>query len=247
LGLFLVLYFGCDTKSNEQKLVEKSRVLNFEKVSPQTILKSGKASLIEEDKQFAEVLELQLSRESDPIVKLDLLERLASFWFSKEKAGVSGIYAQRIAEENDNEESWGICGTTFTLCVQKAEDADEKEFCFNRAIKAFDQAISLNPENIDHKINQALCYVEKPLEDNPMKGIMMLLELNRENPENIPVLLQLGKLGLQTNQMEKATERFKKVLNLEPENKEAHCYLAKIYSQVGNKIEAEKHLYKCNQ
>ena len=94
-----------------------------------------------------------------------------------------------------------------------------------------ENAISFDPDNLDHQINLALCYVEKPLEDNPMKGIMMLLELNKANPENISVLLQLGKLALQTNQIDRAIARFETVLEYDAENNQAHCFLADIYRQ----------------
>ena len=42
-ALFLVLHFGCDTKSNEHKAVEKSRAQNFEHIS---ILNTSHSMLI---------------------------------------------------------------------------------------------------------------------------------------------------------------------------------------------------------
>lgn len=246
LGLFLTLYFGCDTKSPEQKLAEKSRAINFEKISTQMLLTDAKEKLLSEEKAYIDGLSLQLERSPELEEKLTLLEQMASFWFTKKEEALSGVFAQQIATQKENAESWAIAGTTYSLCIQRQSDADIKDFCFDRAVKSFEQAQSLEPDNVDHQINLALCYVEKPLEENPMKGIQMLLALNSNHPEDTKVLIQLGRLGIQTNQLEKAAARFNKVLSLEPDNIAAHCYLGQIYSQTGNKSLAEKHLLVCN-
>jgi len=246
LGLFLVLYFGCDTKDNSQKLAEKSRVLNFEKISPQMLLKEAKTSLLSDESSYLDALKIQIDQAGSEEEKFALKEKEASFWFTKEEEAISGAIAQQIAEGREDSQSWSIAGTTYTLCLQRESDPDVRGFCFNRAIKAFEQAISLEPENLDHQVNLALCYVEKPLEDNPMKGIQMLLGLNKQNPENISVLTQLGRLSIKTNQMDRALARFNSILALDPGNKQANCYLGGIYEKQGNKTLAEKHYAICN-
>lgn len=247
LGLFLTLYFGCETKSVDQIRSEKSRALNFENISPNTLVDRARAMLSDEDKAYIQSLEFEKKQARDDSTSLFYLEQLASSWYSKQREEVSGIYAQEIAEKTDTEQAWSITGTTFAICLQRNQDAEVKEFCFNRAVKAFEKAISFNPESIDHQVNLALCYVQKPLEDNPMKGILMLLDLNKKYPDNIPVLNQLGKLGLETNQTEKAIGRFTKVLSLDPQNRDANCFLYQIYSEQGNESLAKKHLEQCNR
>ncbi len=102
------------------------------------------------------------------------------------------------------------------------------------AITAYQNAISLDPEYVDSRINLALCYVERAPEDNPMKGIRMLLDLNKQHPENIAVMTNLGKLAVRTNQLDKARVRFEKVLELEKNNRIATCYLSEIYKGLGD-------------
>jgi len=241
LGLFLLLYFGCDTKDSSQKIAEKSRVLNFEKISPQMLMKEAKSDLLSDESMYLDALKIQIDQAATPEEKFALREKEASFWFTKEEEGISGAIAQKIAEGRGDSQSWSIAGTTFTLCLQRETEPDIRDFCFNRAVNAFEQAISLNPENLDHQVNLALCYVEKPLENNPMKGIQMLLGLNKEYPENISVLSQLGRLSIKTNQLDRAIARFITILTLEPGNIEANCYLGGIYEKQGNKTLANKH------
>jgi tetratricopeptide (TPR) repeat protein len=248
---FLILligsYYGCETKSKNQKVLEKSRAINFEKVSPRNLIKSEKDKLDSEAIALISTIEAQLKQSNaDSLQKNDALERLASSWFSLGSPAVSGIYAEEIAKIKENADAWGIAGTTYLLCLKSADNTDTKDFCFNRSVKALEKAISYDPQNVDHQINLALCYVEKPLEENPMKGIMMLLELNRSNPDNVPVLLQIGKLALQTNQVDKAIGRFESVLKLDAENIEAHCYLADLYGQ-SNVDKAKFHKEYCKQ
>ncbi len=247
IGLFVLLYFGCDTKDNSLKLAEKSRVLNFEKISPQMLMKSAKAELLSDETIYLDALKIQIEQSDSKEEKYALQEKEASFWFTKEQEAISGAIAQQIAEGRGDSQSWSIAGTTFTICLQRETEPDLKDFCFNRAINAFEQAISLDPENLDHQINLALCYVEKPLEENPMKGIQLLLGLNKANPKNISVLTQLGRLSVKTNQIDRAIARFSSILEIEPENNVANCYLGDIYDKSGNKTLAEKHYALCKR
>ena len=104
---------------------------------------------------------------------------------------------------------------------------------------AFQNAASLNPTNIEHTINLALCYTENPPADNPMKGTLLLLNLEKANSGNIPVNIQLARLGIKTGQFDKAIARLEKILAKEPDNKRAVCLLAEAYSKSNNAKSAE--------
>jgi cytochrome c-type biogenesis protein CcmH/NrfG len=110
------------------------------------------------------------------------------------------------------------------LIIEKEEKVIE--FCANRAIQAFENAISLDPSDITNKVNLAVCYAERPPQNNPMKGILMLIDLNKKHPENVPTLSTLGRLGIQTGQFEKAVARLELALQIEPKNIKVNCLLA---------------------
>jgi tetratricopeptide (TPR) repeat protein len=246
-SLLFAVYFGCDTKSNEIKTLEKSRALNFEKISPKNLVKSSKELLDSEESSLINTLEAQLSHVESDEDRIEILEKLASAWFRFGQPAISGVYAEEIAKQEEDDERWGIAGTTYLLCAKGSKKDDIREFCMNRSIRALETAQSFDPDNPEHQINLALCYVEQPLETNPMMGIQMLLELSENYPENTSVIMQLGKLGLQTNQIEKAMGRFEKVLEIDPDHREANCLLAKLYEDQGNDIKAKKHGFACRQ
>lgn len=245
--LFCVLYFGMDTKPKKQRLLEKSRVENLESTSIQLIAKEAKEKLSSDNKAIIEMLEIQLKEIEDDSLKTPLFQQLSSSWFKIGHPALAGYYAEQIAERSGTEDAWSIAGTSYLYGVKNYEEQKLKDFCFKRAIGALEKAASINPDNLDHKINLALGYADYPPKDNPMKGILQLIDLNKKNPENVKVLNQLARLGLETNQVEKAIGRLEKALSISPDNEFTICLLAKAYRAANNEKLAESFDEKCRQ
>lgn len=247
LFLFFLLYFGCKTKPPAQQEIEKSRLLNAEQTDVNVLIKEAKAEMTSGQQAEVFLLEEALAESTtDDTLKIETYKQLASKWFSLGHPGISGYYAQEIADAVNDEESWSIAGTTFTICVQRSEVKKVREFCTNRAIQAFESAISLNPDNVQHKVNLALCYTENPPADNPMKGILMLRSLDGENPENALINTSLARLAIQTGQFDRAIQRLQTVLGNEPENNTANCLMGQAYEKAGKAEMAVPFKEKCN-
>jgi len=246
VGLFLALYLGCDTKSSDHKALEKSRSQKFELISINRIINEAVPKLSSTAQVQLSELEEQIGLAQSDIEKVDYLSKAASIWYKEGQPLISGHFAEQIAEIKDDEDSWGLVGTTYSIAAQNLEESNERKHAIAKSRLALEKALSLNPENLDNEINLALTYVEAPVQDNPMKGIMMLVDMNKKHPENIPVLMQLGRLSLKTGQYDKAVERLTKVIELRPTFREAHCMLAEALTQKGESalaMEAQKH---CN-
>jgi tetratricopeptide (TPR) repeat protein len=247
--VFGLIYFGLDTIPSKTKDLEKSRLTNIESTSVTNLIREASKSLNDNQKSFIEALELDLDKVgTDTIKRIKVLQSISGAWFELGYPAIAGAYAEDVAKLAKDEKSWSMAGTTFALCVKRDSiDAKEKEFCSKHAIQAFEKAISISPNNLDNRINLAICYVDNPLPDNPMQGILMLRELNTKNPENVAVLNQLGKLAIQTGQMERAIERLENAYKLEPRNKMTLCLLADAYTQSGNEAKSKEFRDKCNQ
>jgi len=159
---------------------------------------------------------------------------------------IAGFYAQTIAENDNSEESWSIAGTTYSICLQRTKEQKVRDYCYQNAVQAFESAVSVNPDNPQHKVNLAVLYTENPPPQNPMKGILMLRELTEKYPENASVLVNLGRLAIQTSQFDKAIERLSQALTLEPTNRQAICFIAKAYEAKGDQTNAELFGKRCN-
>ncbi len=245
--LFAILYFGCDTKAKDLELAEKSRADKIETTGFQTLINKAKPELNKADRDLLDAYNVELNNQSTDEGSIGVLKKIASHWYSLGNHALSGHYAEEIAKLNETPESWSISGTTYALGIKSTDDTKLKQYCQGRAVKSFDKAIWLDPENVDHKINLAICYVDLPPQDNPMKGIQMLLGLNRDNPENVSVINQLARLGMRTNQFEKAKNRLEKAIQIEPENRASVCMLAEVYTQLGQAKLAAEMGKKCNE
>jgi predicted Zn-dependent protease len=93
----------------------------------------------------------------------------------------------------------------------------------------------------------ALCYTEHPLADEPMKGILLLRELDAANPNHVGVNLQLARLSIKTGQFDKAIVRLERVLAIEPNSQQANCLAADAYKGAGDATKAAAATKKCSK
>ncbi len=242
--LFAGLYFGGDIKPENQEAAEKTRELTATSTSIESILSVAKSNLPPDTSAIVLSIEKDIRASDSDSTKVASLKRLAGVWYEVGRADVSGFYAEQIANILNDETSWSITGTTYMIGGRNATEEKIRDFCFNNANKAFENAISINPSNYAHKVNLALSFVENP-KGNPMKGILMLRDYNEQAPENVLVLTTLARLAIQTNQIDKAIERLNTAIELEPDNKKANCLLVQAYDRKGNKEKAAQYAAKC--
>ena len=245
--LFFTMYFGCNTKSTEIRALEKTRALEVEQTGIESLLSDAKAEISEADLSPVLILETQLAEllEEDT-ARVEIYQQLSSNWYQLGKPAISAYYAEKLAEIANTEDAWSIAGTTYAIGIQRANDQKVKDFCTGRAIRAFESAISINPENLNHRVNLALCYTENPPADNPMKGILILRELQQANPQSVVVLNTLARLAIQTGQLERAIQRLEEALSYEPDNPVTNCLLASAYERSGQTAQAQTYKERCN-
>lgn len=239
VGLFFLLYFGCDTKTGKQQQLEKTRALQAESTDINVLLKNAKAGLSSSQNGRIFLLEQELAQSEDDSLRIGQLQRLSGAWFDFGHPAIAGHYAQEIAESTGTEESWSIAGTTYTICVQQTAEEKVRDYCTGRAVRAFENAISLNPDQIAHQVNLALVYTENPPQDNPMRGVLMLRELNDAHPNNVLVMNTLARLAIKTGQFDRAIQRLETSLELAPENQNTICLLATAYAGAGQAYAAK--------
>jgi cytochrome c-type biogenesis protein CcmH/NrfG len=105
--------------------------------------------------------------------------------------------------------------------------------------------LEILPGDINTRIKMAEIYVQGTQE--PMKGIGILRSIVDSLPDNVPALIALGRMSLQSGQFDKARERLEKVLQLEPQNTEAMYFLAVTEAESGNTEKAVQLLQLCKQ
>lgn len=244
--LFCLIYFGLNTKPKAQRDLEMSRSANIEATGIQNIVMESKKSLSKDELNVIEAMQTEYQNATTDEEKVEKAKNLASKWYEFGTPVVSGYYAEEIAKIENTRETWSIAGTTYFIGLQNSKAEKIIQFSKGRAVKAFETAITMSDDNIEDKINLALIYVENP-DQNPMQGIQMLLKLNETNPENVQVLNQLARLGISTNQFDKAIQRLQKALSIEPDNNTSICLIAQAYEKSGQASLAREFQDKCKK
>jgi cytochrome c-type biogenesis protein CcmH/NrfG len=232
--LVLGMFFGLDTKPSEQKLIEKSRANVFESIDIGKLIRDTKITLTASEQDYFSSLEVIAGSTTDDSSKIEVYQRLSSDWYRKGEGVIAGHFAEKLAEIDNDAERWSIVGTTFGAALNQELEPRSGQYAFKKAIEAFENAISLDPDQLNHRLNRAILYAEHPQPDDPMKGIQLLLELNRQNPESIQVLYHLARFGMQTGQYEKAIGRIEKGLLIDPENIKLICLAAEAYKAIND-------------
>ena len=243
----LILFFAFDTVPSDQAQIEKSRALNFETVELESMVQASTQALPADEAAFFRTYDNLVRTAQSDSARIAALEQLSAAWYQRGGFAEAGYYAEQIAEIEPSAMNWEAAAMTFWNCIRSDLDLESRTICRSHAEQSFQNAISLDPENVTYRVNMAVCNATLPPSDNPMKGIQSLLSLNEKYPENTSVLFWLAKFGLDTGQTDKAIARLQKALELAPDERRLHCLIAEAYRQNGDSANAERHMVECNE
>ncbi len=216
-------------KTNQHKAGDRSSRVTLESVS---IL--GKQTLNEELTQQITYLEEALIKTSG-MERLQLQKQLAQRWDDVNIPAPSAFYWELIAKEENTYRNWLMAGDRFTSAYQYMQDTLVQPALIQKAILAYQKAEALRPTSLDPKIGLGVAYVTGS--SDPMKGILLLRDVVKEDPKNIKANMSLGLFSMRTGQYEKAIARFK-VVTSQTGQSEAWFYLASSYENIGMKEQA---------
>ena len=245
LVVFLILYLGFDTLPAGQKVIEHSRAVQGEATSFETLLTAAKAQLNAALQPELQELEARVEGAQAPEERIEALKQLSGWWFRQGQVPVSGGFAEQVAELANTDEAWSVAGATYYLALSDERDPVRRDYCSSRAVKAFESAVSLNPDEPEHRVNQALVYAENPPADNPMKAVLLLRDLEKKYPESPSVYNALGRLAIKTGQWKRALQRLEKAWALDQKNPNTPCLLAVAYEGDGQAEKAAEFAALC--
>ena len=116
-----------------------------------------------------------------------------------------------------------------------AVELEEKEYWGQLSRKYYQSALDNNPQLHDEKTKMALTF----LPTQPMQGVLLLREVIEAAPNNRLALYNLGLLSLQSNQFDKAVQRFEALVAAYPDDLEGQFYLGVSYFESGASIKAK--------
>jgi tetratricopeptide (TPR) repeat protein len=196
-------------------------------------------------------LEGQLKAATTDADKLSLQKKLAKQWDDDNQPAPAAFYYQAAARKENSFDDWLSAGQRFNDAYKGTQDTSVQPAFVQNAIESFKNAVKLKPDNLDAKTGLGVAYVNQtssgiadPDGGSPMQGIMLLLDVVKQDPNNRSANLNLGLFAMKSGQFEKAVTRFKNMIAQKPEV-EPYFYLAESYKQLGMKKEAIDAYQKC--
>ena len=222
-------------KKGERDNNEEEKVL-----TEAIVLSEARSKLDSSQMVFLAELDREINNSESLDAEANVYKLLSRTWFEYKNYLVSGFYAKKAAEIINDAEAWSIAGTTYGAAFTASNDNAEKKLAANASIEALTTASKLDSSNIQHAMNIGLMYLELSTVDAsvmPMKGVRMLQELERKNPDNVMINMTLGRLSMtRTGDLEKARPRFEKIIALSSTQDvdnalllEAHYFLIECY------------------
>lgn len=203
-------------------------------ISLDEISKAAKENLNANLNKQVSDLEAELKASSEPD-KLSIQKKLAQQWDDVNQSAPAAFYYELIAEKVVNFDSWLKAGDKFTDAYQQSMDTLVQPALVQKAIDSYQKADKIKPNTLEVKTGLGIAYVTGT--SNPMQGIQLLLEVVKNDPENLKANLNLGLFSMKSGQFDKAVERFKTVIAKAP-SAEAWFYLASSYENMHLKTEA---------
>jgi len=243
--LFVGLYFGGSRTPKTLKDIEQTRSKEAKNATINEIIGIAKTTLSESNQNEIAALESELEIAGNDTIKLAIFEQLSGKWYTLKSYGASGFYAEEIAQLKKSALSWSIAGSVYANCFQVTKNERVFNFCFDKAITAFENAASIEPDSIVHKENLAFCYTSHTNPSKTMEGVKIYQGILSQDERNLKVLLRLGKLSVDlTRDYPKAINRLEKAVEVAPNNFEANYYLAQAYAGDNNKDAAKEYFRK---
>ncbi|HMR19185.1 MAG TPA: hypothetical protein PKA53_07785 [Sphingobacterium sp.] len=168
-------------------------------------------------------------------VRVQVLQRLADKWDDVAKAIPQGFIYEEMARQSPQAAYWLKSGDAYRQGYTNLQDTAMASALNVRAIQAYEKALELDPGSLSAKTGLGAALVVGG--SNPMTGISLLQEVVKEDPYNLEANRSLGLFSLQSQQFDKAIERFLTVVAQQPDA-ESYFYLATGYEKIGLKNEA---------
>jgi tetratricopeptide (TPR) repeat protein len=244
-GIALVLVIGLyaattgEIFGNKKKLsAEVSAVAPAAGVTIDSILLHAKENLSQDQARRLSFLEKSISRGDVAAQQIHIYHQLARFW--SDTARIFEPYAWYTAESarlENSEKSLTFAAHLFLDNLRVEENPELKQWKALQAKDLFERSLRVNPANDSSEVGLGATYLFGGIE-SPMAGIQKIRKVADEHPYNIYALMTLGHASVISGQLDKAIERFMKVVQLQPANTEAVILLAEVYEQKGDKTNA---------
>ena len=175
--------------------------------------------------------------------KLHAMHQLAKYWSDSARAFTPmawypyAYYTAEAARLENSEKSLSFAAQLFLAALSREQSHQVKDWEAGQAKDLFERSLKLNPQNDSAKVGLGATILYSG-HGSPMEGIAKIREVAERDPKNAYAQLTMGEASLMSGQLDKAVERFKAVVQQQPENLQAALMLADTYERMNKKEDA---------
>lgn len=167
-------------------------------------------------------------------------ESLGKLWQQYKNRQIAAYYFAQSGKLENSQKKLNFAAHLISEELHEERDPHVRQWMAEVAIASYQQSIDLNPANDTTRIDLAEIYFNGTGET--MKGIEQLLTIVRRDSTNIPANTILGRMAVESGQLDKAILRGQTILRVDKNNVEAHLFLAEAYKRSG-KAQMAKDLF----
>ncbi|MEI7628254.1 MAG: hypothetical protein WCJ80_08435 [Bacteroidota bacterium] len=241
LVLVLVVYITgvTNTPKSTTPAASAPQSAGIQPVTTEILLQKAKQRLNPEQVARLAALESSVKRGDVKDQQLHVYHQLAKFWSDSARMFEPyAYYTSEAAKLENSEKSLTFAAHLFLDNLLTEGDPAMQHWLGDNAKVLLDKALVINPANDSSKIGLGICYMFGNISDNPMQGILEVRKVVQEHPDNLYGQMVLGLGGKKSGQYDKAIERFKIVVDKQPDNLEAIFNLAETFEMKGDKTNA---------
>ncbi|MCZ2128761.1 MAG: tetratricopeptide repeat protein [Bacteroidia bacterium] len=173
-------------------------------------------------------------------LKQDSLTTLVEHSINAGLASAAALYNEKLADLKQFDSLYLQSARYLVVAGMSAKVESRGMVFLQKAQLLLDKILTHNPKNLDAKTLKG--YVLVRTQPAPMQGIAVLQEVLQEDPNNLDALYILGDFSIESGQFEKALERFKKLLSLQPFNSDYNFKVSEVFSRLNMKDSADFYL-----
>ncbi len=241
LILVFTLYFlGKTVQKKEQLSTPTLENFSFDQYEQ---LQLSKLSSEQQKELLALKAQIKSIKLSDTTALKALYLKVSDLWKNSGNLSMGAYNFYRFAKIGGSKADLENAGDVLVNAYKSGPDSTISNNLITFALRSYEEAIGKDGSDVGLRIKLAEVYVQGSQE--PMKGVGILRQLVDSLPDNVPVLLALGRLSIQSGQFDKAKERLQKVLKIQPQNTEALYFMAITEAQMGHNDEAVRLFEMC--
>lgn len=195
---------------------------------------SHQKELTDQEKSAISALKERFNTNENPEKSANFADSLAGLYSDLNYQDSAAYYYGIAADIEPVMERWLKAGEGYFEAYSFAVESQMQQQFGEKARQYFNLALEQDPDLDDVKAKMALTF----LPHQPMQAVLLLREVVDGDPDNELGLYNLGLLSLQSQQFDKAVERFEALAYSNPDHLEGQFYLAVSYFENGDRDKA---------